>query len=940
MEIREIKQRLSIQAVLNYYGLKPDKNGMVKCPFHDDDKPSMKIYPQTNTFHCFGCGKSGDVIEFIQLKESRKLSGYSKHEAILKATSMLSPQGEIPTEVGKAILKAESFLNPIISFKTTNMEIQDLSRSAILMKYLQSCRVSIEHSKVAREYAESRKLNYAKLGIGFNSARMFDTWSEILKENAAKTGLLIKNGNGSYTARFKNCLVFEIKDKEGKPVAIYGRNIEKNDEKRHVLMPGKLQGFYPHYPKAETEKLVITESIIDAGTLLMNNEQLKMNNEEIGLLATFGTNGMIEDHVGAITGLPKLKEVIFAYDGDQAGKDGMKRYAELLQKQKPGIKITYLEIPEGEDINSLAIGHEPEIFTYLLENRQPLFLLPAGGTQAGLTENNHTPIAINTTPIQAATSNQQQATRFDASHPECIVFETPQILVTIWGKIDIRHVSRLRVTLHIQLKENLYAEYRDTIDLYSHNQTQRLIREAAAQLETGTDVISRVIIELTRQLEQYRQGEREKERLKYEAERLKNRETFTVGQMNQGLSLLKNNPSTGSGLMQRTFDYIKSIGLIGEEKNGMLLFFILLTRFFATPLHALVQGKSGSGKTYLLKKIASLLPKQHIRITTALTENTLYHSLEGFWKHMVLLIEDLDGAYTALLPLREMMTNQSISKFTTEKDMRTGEFKQKALYVEGPMCVAGATTKDKIFEDNANRSFQIHINESQEHVEEVLEFQRRYISGLIDRKNEEFIQMLFKTAQLQLRPVEIIIPFGDELRIPQHVYKKLRTNTHYITLIKAITFWNQHQREIKHMEDGTPYIESTVEDVEWANFLSRDVLLRKSDELSGSLRNFFETIKKSLKENHQKCFFAKPVREMLRMNPMQVNRYLNELEARGYINKTGGNRKKGFEYEVIVWDDYERLKSGIDVMDEILKKLKQKYQAGTSSAVALAKAEE
>ena len=61
--------------------------------------------------------------------------------------------------------------------------------------------------------------------------------------------------------------------------------------------------------------------------------------------------------------------------------------------------------------------------------------------------------------------------------------------------------------------------------------------------------------------------------------------------------------------------------------------------------------------------------------------------------------------------------------------MKTGEFKQKALYVEGPVCVAGATTKDKIYEDNANRSFQIHVNENSGHVEKVLEYQRRYISG-------------------------------------------------------------------------------------------------------------------------------------------------------------------------------------------------------------------
>ncbi|MBN1181500.1 MAG: DNA primase, partial [Bacteroidales bacterium] len=56
MEIQEIKQRLSIQTILHHYGLRPDKNAMLRCPFHADEKASMKIYPETNTFNCFGCG--------------------------------------------------------------------------------------------------------------------------------------------------------------------------------------------------------------------------------------------------------------------------------------------------------------------------------------------------------------------------------------------------------------------------------------------------------------------------------------------------------------------------------------------------------------------------------------------------------------------------------------------------------------------------------------------------------------------------------------------------------------------------------------------------------------------------------------------------------------------------------------------------------------------
>lgn len=90
MEISEIKQKLQIETILKHYSLQPDKNNMLVCPFHKEKEPSLKIYPQINTFHCFGCGKNGDVIEFIQLKEASTGSACSKHQAMIKAQSMIS----------------------------------------------------------------------------------------------------------------------------------------------------------------------------------------------------------------------------------------------------------------------------------------------------------------------------------------------------------------------------------------------------------------------------------------------------------------------------------------------------------------------------------------------------------------------------------------------------------------------------------------------------------------------------------------------------------------------------------------------------------------------------------------------------------------------------------------------------------------------------------
>jgi len=180
----------------------------------------------------------------------------------------------------------------------------------------------------------------------------------------------------------------------------------------------------------------------------------------------------------------------------------------------------------------------------------------------------------------------------------------------------------------------------------------------------------------------------------------------------------------------------------------------------------------------------------------------------------------------------------------------------------------------------------------------------------------------------------VIIPFSQELTIPEYVFKKYRTNKHYIILIKAIAFWNQKQRETKQDRHGNNYIEATLSDVAWANHLSKEILLQKSDELNTGLRSFFEGLKSYLKQQKKAQFFTREIQNHFRLYPMKVNRYLREeLEPRGLIKRIGGNFKTSFEYAVVVWNDYEKLQQGVDVMDEILKKLKKKYRQENSKKV-------
>lgn len=370
--------------------------------------------------------------------------------------------------------------------------------------------------------------------------------------------------------------------------------------------------------------------------------------------------------------------------------------------------------------------------------------------------------------------------------------------------------------------------------------------------------------------------------------------------------------------------------MVGQQDNAMLLFFIFLTRLFRKPLHAIVMGSSGSGKTHLLQGVAGCIPKQQIHYTTSLSENTLYYTSKDFLKHKVLLQEDLDGAYNALLPLRELMSNQSISRFSTKTNSRTGESQQVYLQVEGPVCIAGATTKERIYEDNANRSFLIQIEENPEHERQVLEYQGRIAAGQIDTKAYEQTIALLKAAQLQLTPMEVVIPFAGSLDLPPHVFKKLRTKSHYLTLVKSLTLWNQRNRKKTSDEEGNPCLLSEVDDVRWANHLCRESLLRKSDELSGKTRNFFESLKESqiIDGQPMSLFRNGEIRSRFRLHPMQLKRYLDELESRELIRCRNRSMRTGHEYEILVWDDYQVLQSGLDILADIVAGLEKGAKKG------------
>src|SRR3989338_4883070 len=267
MEIRDIKQQLRIITVAAHYGCTPTRNNLIRCPFHDDKTASLQLYPKTNTWHCFGCGKGTDAIDFIQLKEN-----CSTHEAILKAEFMLS--GAEATFLNhqlnhKEIMetKTEQIMQPMNTIPTNPLTVQQSSpltqeqRIATLTQAFSYFARSMQsRDEKPKEYLKKRALEINKITVGYDGHNFHKGIDEALREHYLATGLLYpdKLGRaGNYHSFFAHCIVFPILNEKGEIVNLYGRCIDDTKESKHRYLPGKHQGIYPKYPKPETEFLII-----------------------------------------------------------------------------------------------------------------------------------------------------------------------------------------------------------------------------------------------------------------------------------------------------------------------------------------------------------------------------------------------------------------------------------------------------------------------------------------------------------------------------------------------------------------------------------------------------------------------------------------------------------------------------------------------------------
>lgn len=333
--------------ISKYTVLKSDgRNKKCLCLFHSEKTPSMIIYDDTQSFYCFGCNSGGDVITFIM-----KIENLDYIEAI-----------KFLCDIAGIKFPDSNNNNQDHGLKLKN-EIYKINRESALYYYKQ---LYVPKNTISRQYLHFRGLDdniIRRFGLGFAPNSWNSLLNYLLKKGydrnlLEQAGVVSKNKNGKYYDVFRNRIIFPILDIRGNVIGFGGRVLDDAKPKyinsRDTIVFKKSKNLYNmHTAKNNiTDNIILTEGYMDVISL----SNAKISNS----IATLGT-ALTEDQAILISRY--TKQVILAYDSDNAGKLASSRAYQFLSKY--GIDVRILNMTGAKDPDEYLKKFGPKKFAVI-----------------------------------------------------------------------------------------------------------------------------------------------------------------------------------------------------------------------------------------------------------------------------------------------------------------------------------------------------------------------------------------------------------------------------------------------------------------------------------------------------------------------------------------------------------------------------------------------
>lgn len=326
------------------------------CPFHNEKTPSFTVSEAKQFYYCFGCHAKGNAIGFLMDYE---------HLSYVEAIESLAADQhlDIPYEQGSFQGKNQEDKQPLYNILKQASELfqTQLKISERAVDYLKK-------RGLTGEVAKKFKIGYAPDGWGFLTDTL-GTSSDNL-QSLTKTGLIVTNDNNKTYDRFRDRIIFPITDQRGRIIGFGGRILDQGEPKylnspeNTVFHKGlELYGLYETKQSLRNiDRILVVEGYMDVVALAQNDI-----NYAVASLGTATTTEQIQKIFRT------THEVVYCYDGDNAGKKAAWRALEnTLPVIRDGMTAKFLFLPDGEDPDTMVRKEGKEAFEERIKNATTL----------------------------------------------------------------------------------------------------------------------------------------------------------------------------------------------------------------------------------------------------------------------------------------------------------------------------------------------------------------------------------------------------------------------------------------------------------------------------------------------------------------------------------------------------------------------------------------